>query len=107
MIQTAAKFGHSTWGNFEKNKEVVNHMLDKAEKEVEGEEKRQKMAEERRSRNLFVKNLAFTVDSDQLRAAFRPFGYIHSAHVMTGCTGQSRGFGFVCFGTRAEAEAAQ
>ena len=107
LIQTAAKFSHGTWKNFDKNKGVINDMLDKAEQEVEKEEKKQKMEEERRSRNLFVKNLAFDVDSDRLRAAFRPFGFIHSAKVMTSGTGQSRGFGFVCFGTRAEAETAQ
>ena len=82
-------------------------MLDKAEQEVEKEEKKQKMEEERRSRNLFVKNLAFNIESDQLRATFCPFGFIHSAKVMTSETSQSRGFGFVCFDTRAEVEAAK
>ena len=82
-------------------------MLDKAEKEVEREEKKQKIEEEHRSCNLFVKKLAFNVDSDRLRAAFCPFGFIHSAKVMMSRMGQSRGFGFLCFGTQAEAEGAQ
>ena len=63
LMQNAAKFNQGSFRSFDKNREVVLDMLEKAETQVEREEKRQKMAEERRSRNLFVKNLAFTVTS--------------------------------------------
>ena len=39
LIQTAAKFSHGTWKNFDKNKGVINDMLDKAEQEIEKEKK--------------------------------------------------------------------
>eukprot|EP00922_Rhytidocystis_sp_ex-Travisia-forbesii_P044290 GHVS01066082.1.p1 GENE.GHVS01066082.1~~GHVS01066082.1.p1 ORF type:complete len:658 (+),score=91.49 GHVS01066082.1:106-2079(+) len=47
--------------------------------------------------NLFIKNLADTVDDEKLREAFEPFGTITSAKVMRDSQDLSRGFGFVCF----------
>lgn len=48
------------------------------------------------SKNLYVGNLAFSVNSDDLRAAFEKFGTVSSASVvMDRETGRSRGFGFV------------
>ena len=107
LVQNAAKFNQATFRGCEKNQQIVTDLLDKATIQLENEEKIEKMAEERRNRNLFVKNLPFSVNSGQLRAAFQEFGNIFSARVMTERSGNSRGFGFVCFGTRAEAEAAQ
>ena len=107
LMQNAAKFNCGSFRNFEKNRGVVLDMLDKAEVQVAREEKKEKRAAERRSRNLFVKNLPFSVSSAQLREAFRPMGRVQSAKVMMTPAKESRGFGFVCLGTRAEAEAAQ
>lgn len=46
--------------------------------------------------NIYVGNLPFRFDSDDLAAAFRPYGEVHSAQVITDReTGRSRGFGFV------------
>ena len=46
--------------------------------------------------NLYVGNLSWGVTSDDLRAAFAPFGEVGSAQViMDKMTGKSRGFGFV------------
>ena len=54
LMQNAAKFNRGSFRSFEKNREVVLDMLEKAEAQVDREEKRQKEAEERRSRNLFT-----------------------------------------------------
>ena len=46
--------------------------------------------------NIYVGNLAFTVDDAALRAAFEVHGEVSSAQVvMDRETGRSRGFGFV------------
>ena len=74
LMQNAAKFNQGSFRSFEKNRRVVLDMLDKAEVQVAREEEMEKRAAERRSRNLFVKNLPFTVSSVQLREAFRPLG---------------------------------
>lgn len=54
--------------------------------------------------NLFVKPLEDGVTDDILEKHFSKFGPITSARVATDPSGQSRGFGYVCFST---AEAAQ
>jgi len=57
--------------------------------------------------NLFVKNLDSTVDDDKLKELFSSFGTIKSHKVMRHrTTHESRGFGFVCFGTEADASKA-
>ena len=94
LVQNAAKFNQLTFRGCEKNQQVVTDLLDKATIQLGKEEKTEKMAEERRNRNLFVKNLPFSVNSGQLRAAFQEFGNISSARVMTERNGESRGFGF-------------
>ncbi|AAS54612.1 AGR122Cp [Eremothecium gossypii ATCC 10895] len=53
--------------------------------------------------NLFVKNLDDSIDDEKLKEEFAPFGTITSAKVMRDETGNSRGFGFVCFSTPEEA----
>lgn len=46
--------------------------------------------------NIYVGNLPFRFDSEDLAAAFRRFGTVDSAQVITDRdTGRSRGFGFV------------
>ncbi|XP_047973517.1 28 kDa ribonucleoprotein, chloroplastic-like [Salvia hispanica] len=56
---------------------------------------------------LFVGNLAWTVTSESLTQAFQAYGDLVGARVLyDGETGKSRGYGFVCYATRAELEAA-
>ncbi len=47
-------------------------------------------------KKLYVGNLPWRVDDDQLRSIFEAYGTVHSASVITDReTGRSRGFGFV------------
>lgn len=46
--------------------------------------------------NIYVSNLSFNVQDDDLRGFFEPYGEVSSAKViMDRTTGRSRGFGFV------------
>jgi RNA recognition motif-containing protein len=46
--------------------------------------------------NLYVSNLGFAVNSDDLTSLFSPYGQVSSAKVITDrVTGRSRGFAFV------------
>jgi RNA recognition motif-containing protein len=46
--------------------------------------------------NIYVSNLAFSVQDEELRNFFTPFGAVSSAKVVNDRdTGRSRGFGFV------------
>ena len=48
------------------------------------------------STNIYVGNLPFSVDNDELRSLFSPYGEVTSANVITDReSGRSRGFGFV------------
>lgn len=56
---------------------------------------------------LFVGNLSWTVTSESLTQAFQAYGDVVGARVLyDGETGKSRGYGFVCYPTRVELEAA-
>lgn len=47
---------------------------------------------------LFVGGLSWDTESEQLKAAFSPFGVLRESNVVTDrLTGRSRGFGFVVF----------
>ncbi|HEY6899745.1 MAG TPA: RNA-binding protein [Puia sp.] len=46
--------------------------------------------------NIYVSNLSFNVQDEDLRSFFTPYGEVTSARIITDkATGQSRGFGFV------------
>lgn len=46
--------------------------------------------------NIYVSNLSFNVQDEDLRAFFTPYGEVTSAKIINDrTTGQSRGFGFV------------
>jgi RNA recognition motif-containing protein len=57
--------------------------------------------------NMYVSNLGYHTDDEQLRKLFEPFGQVSSAKVITDrATGRSRGFGFVEMASGGEAEQA-
>jgi len=59
------------------------------------------------SNKLYVGNLAYSTGDQELRDAFAPFGNVQSASVVIDRdSGQSRGFGFVEYGSSAEAQQA-
>jgi len=86
----------------------VGRAQKKAEREKELKQMFEKIKRERMSKyqgvNLYVKNLDDTIDDVRLREEFAHCGTITSAKVMRDeNTGQSKGFGFVCFSTPDEA----
>jgi len=57
--------------------------------------------------NIYVGNLAYTTDDDQLRSYFEEYGTVDSARViMDRESGRSKGFGFVEMSNDTEANAA-
>ena len=64
---------------------------------------RRERADSQQGMNLYVKYLAPDVDSQRLRAHFAEAGTITSCTVMRDSNGHSRGFGFVCYSTKEEA----
>ena len=57
--------------------------------------------------NIYVGNLSFEVDEDELRQEFTAFGEVTSVAIpRDGDSGRPRGFGFVEMQTEAEAKAA-
>ncbi|MEL7297183.1 MAG: RNA-binding protein [Pseudomonadota bacterium] len=58
-------------------------------------------------KKLYVGNLPYSVDQAALEEAFKPFGTVDSAVVITDRdTGRSKGFGFVEMGSDSEAQKA-
>ncbi len=59
------------------------------------------------SNKVFVGSISFKTDNDALAAHFASAGTVTSANIITDkMTGKSKGFGFVEFGSDAEAQAA-
>ena len=57
--------------------------------------------------NMYVSNLSFHTNENELKTLFSAFGNVNSAKVINDReTGRSRGFGFVEMDVAAEAEAA-
>jgi polyadenylate-binding protein len=57
-------------------------------------------------RNIYIKHLDDTIDSEKLNELFSQFGKITSCELMKDTTGNSRGFAFVCFESKDSATAA-
>ncbi|WP_413295194.1 RNA recognition motif domain-containing protein [Bdellovibrio sp. HCB185ZH] len=58
-------------------------------------------------KKIYVGNLGFNVDSDQLATTFAAFGTVESANIITDReTGRSKGFAFVEMATDSEATTA-
>ena len=57
--------------------------------------------------NIYVGNLPYSTDRDELRAVFEQYGEVSSARVVTDReTGRSRGYGFVEMPNAEQAQAA-
>lgn len=56
--------------------------------------------------NVYIKNLSDDIDDKRLQYEFHNFGSTTSVKVMRDSTGQSRGFGFVCYTSPEEASRA-
>lgn len=57
--------------------------------------------------NIYVGNLDYKVDENDLEEVFEEFGTVNSSKVITDrYTGKSKGFGFIIMENQAEAEAA-
>jgi RNA recognition motif-containing protein len=57
--------------------------------------------------NIYVGNLPYSTDRDELRAVFEQYGEVSSARVVTDReTGRSRGYGFVEMANAEQAQAA-
>ncbi|KAI8989389.1 hypothetical protein BDB01DRAFT_848563 [Pilobolus umbonatus] len=87
--------------------------VSKAQKKSEREDELRRQHEQVKSVNkyqrvnLYVKNLGDEVTDEQLKGMFSPYGTITSAKVMKDdTTGQSKGFGFVCFTSSEDASLA-
>uniref|UniRef100_G1Q2E8 Polyadenylate-binding protein n=1 Tax=Myotis lucifugus TaxID=59463 RepID=G1Q2E8_MYOLU len=87
----------------------VSRAQKKKEREAELQQKLEEMKRNRITKyhgvNLYVKNLAESVDDERLLKMFAPFGTITSAKVMVK-GGRRKGFGFVCFSSLEEAKKA-
>lgn len=58
-------------------------------------------------KKLYIGNLSFTVDSDQLSSVFAEFGNVESVNVITDReTGRSKGFAFIEMSSDNEAQTA-
>lgn len=56
---------------------------------------------------LFVGNLSWSVTSESLTEVFQEYGNVVGARVLyDGDTGRSRGYGFVCYSSKPEMDAA-
>jgi len=78
----------------------------RTERAEELRKKREESANKYQGQNLYIKNIDDSVDEEKLRKAFAEFGTITSVKIMTNDKGVSKGFGFVCYSKREEAQAA-
>lgn len=84
----------------------VSRAQKKEEREKELRDQFEKLKLEKQKQyagvNLYVKNLADTIDENKLREEFAKFGDITSAKIMLDGP-KTRGFGFICYATPEEA----
>lgn len=82
----------------------------KAERQAElrrnYELKRRETIKQYQGRNLFVKNIEDHINEEKFKSVFESYGNIVSIRLMTNEKGLSKGFGFVCYSSREEAEKA-
>jgi polyadenylate-binding protein len=81
----------------------VGRAQKKHEREEELRHQRLDQLQKYQGVNVYVKNLEDSVDDDRVRQEFAKFGTITSAKVMRDEKGNSKGFGFICFGNPEEA----
>lgn len=62
--------------------------------------------QQKKFKNVFIKNFGNEFDTDKLKESFEKFGEITSCTVMTDDSGKSKGFGFVAFENHDAAEKA-
>src|SRR5690625_4534415 len=67
------------------------------------EQRKQENMQKYQGVNLYIKNLDDTITEDTLRKEFAHCGNITSTKIMRDERNNSRGFGFVCFGSPEEA----
>lgn len=60
----------------------------------------------KKASTLYVRNLPWTVSSNELLNHFRQFGYVNKSQVQFGKDGMSRGFGYVEFRTAEDVDKA-
>lgn len=100
--------------NFERHEDAVAAIQQMHDKEYIGKRLYVSRAQKKSDRNdlnryyqgtnLYVKNLDASIDDQKLRDEFSKYGTITSARVMREeRTGESKGFGFVCFSSPPEA----
>jgi len=85
----------------------ISRAQKKAERSREIKSKLDQLRGERISKfqgmNLYVKNVDDKVSDELFRETFAPYGTITSAKVMRDESGESKGFGYVCYSTQEEA----
>ncbi|GAV83802.1 RRM_1 domain-containing protein/PABP domain-containing protein [Cephalotus follicularis] len=95
---------------FDDKEWYVGKAQKKSEREVElkhrYEQSMKEAADKYQGANLYIKNLDDSIDDDNLKELFSPFGTITSCKVMRDPNGISRGSGFVAFSTPDEASRA-
>jgi len=115
------RFGFVNFMNHEEAVKCVNSTLNtefhgktlyagraqsQTERNEELRKRRDESANKYQGHNLYIKNIDDTVDEEKLRKAFAEFGTITSVKIMATDKGASKGFGFVCYSKRDEAQAA-
>lgn len=95
----------------EAKKLFVGRAQRKDEREKELRERFEQLKMERQKKyegvNLYVKNLTDEMDEEKVREEFSKYGTVTSCKIMLDQEKKSKGFGFVCFATPAEAKEAR
>ena len=76
------------------------------EPQEQATEQKEEQSQEAQTVTLHIGNLAYAVTEDALREKFAEFGDVKSVRIPQNDRGQSKGFGFVEYATKEEAEKA-